>query len=160
MAIGLAAGRPFSDSLREDLLQLQQGDVLLLYTDGLTEAVKDEEAYGEARLYASMLTHLERQPQAMIDASAEDVSRWAGGPVGDDVTLLTLTADAVPARTPSEPGLAPSGAASSARVRPPSAVFVAQEAEPEVDTPEAVAEDQGSGSQPSETGEIQAQAAT
>ncbi len=148
MAIGLAAGRPFVDTLREEHLQLQQGDIMLLYTDGLTEALKGEEAYGEARLYASMLTHLDRQPQAMVDAIAEDVSRWAGGPAGDDITQLTISADAVPARTPSDHGLT---------------ISTTVEAE---QSAVAASEDSGADSasadisQPSDSGEIQAPAAT
>jgi serine phosphatase RsbU (regulator of sigma subunit) len=93
MAIGLSQGAIFSQTLREERFTLQPGDVLLQYTDGLVEAMgSDERQYGEARLCASILTYLELAPQQLVDGIAADVSRWANGPVGDDLTILTLAA--------------------------------------------------------------------
>lgn len=101
MAIGLAPGRVFSATLREDTLDLMPGDVLVQYTDGLTEAMSpDERPYGEARLYGSVLAHIEESPQALVDGIAEDVSRFANGPVGDDITILALIALAPRAAEP------------------------------------------------------------
>jgi sigma-B regulation protein RsbU (phosphoserine phosphatase) len=66
--------------------------VLLLYTDGITEAMDPAGAlYGGARLTAL----LERSPpasaQAAIDLVADDVRSFAAGAEqADDITLLAL----------------------------------------------------------------------
>ncbi len=152
MAIGLATGRIFSQSLREERLMLQPGDVLLHYTDGLTEAMRpDETAYGEARLYASLLGHIESGTQQLADAIAQDVSDWAGGPVGDDVTVLVLEA-LTESQVAGELPAPMSVQGMSVAVEP---LEVDQETEVDIVGPEA-ADDH----EPSETGELEAPAAT
>jgi len=112
MAIGLASGAMFAATLREEIIALQPGDVLLQYTDGLIEAVgSDDSQFGEARLCGSILNHLEMEPQKLVDGIAADVSRWANGPVGDDLTILTLavTAPSLTETTPSTGSYTQSG---------------------------------------------------
>ncbi len=73
--------------------QLAPGDVLLLYTDGVTEAFDAaEQAYGEARLEAT-LTNLDKDADsgtviAAVVKSVEDFA--AGAPQSDDTTMLAL----------------------------------------------------------------------
>lgn len=101
MAIGLAHGRLFAATLREERFALTPGDVLIQYTDGLTEAQDgNEREYGDARLCGSVLTHLEEGAQRLVDGIAEDVSRFAGGPAGDDIAILALAAIAPRAAQP------------------------------------------------------------
>ncbi len=75
-------------------------DVMMLYTDGLTEAAdaRDEE-YGEARLKSSALSHRLRPLDEMARRIAEDLDRFTDGvPYGDDRTLVLLrrTAETTP----------------------------------------------------------------
>lgn len=155
MAIGLATGPIFAQTLREERLTLQEGDVLLHYTDGLTEAVSPEgEAYGEGRLYASLLAHFESPPQQFVDAIAEDVSRFSHGPVGDDITILCLAALVSPEPSRDEGGSTatppPAGAARPA---------TGPEAAPEASAAPGLTPDPDlHDDQPSETGEIEAPA--
>lgn len=66
MVIGVIPGEQYS--MQE--MQLQVGDVLLAYTDGITDAVNFEnKRFGKQRLLESALSMLEEQP----DASANDV---------------------------------------------------------------------------------------
>jgi hypothetical protein len=91
MAIGLAAGPIFAGSMHADMMHLQPGDVLLQYTDGLTEAMDSEsQEFGESRLYASLFTHLSKPGQELVDAIGEDVVAHVKGQLDDDLTIFAL----------------------------------------------------------------------
>ena len=76
----------------EEALQLQQGDTLLLYTDGVTEAVDpDYNEYGEERLEALLKNSSQVDCQQLIDAVKADVKVFANGAEqSDDITLLAI----------------------------------------------------------------------
>lgn len=73
-------------------LQLKQGDTILLYTDGVTEATSRlEELYGEDRLLQTVEGSAGRVPKALIQCVWEDVQRFQEGMEQfDDVTILAL----------------------------------------------------------------------
>jgi len=75
-------------------LRLASGDVLLLYTDGLTEArAPDHEMYGEERLRASFDEHARRGHGAeiILGGVIGDLDRFRGDrPLEDDITALVL----------------------------------------------------------------------
>ena len=70
-------------------LHLEKGDMMFLYTDGLSEACRDDDEYGVERV-----THLVRQaarrPAEMIAACLDDLRAFVNGPVLDDLTLLAI----------------------------------------------------------------------
>lgn len=69
--------------------QLVPGDLLLLYTDGVTEsfdAMKEE--FGEAKLVESLRRHARVSPRECIGAIVEDVKRHNPNEQQDDVTLI------------------------------------------------------------------------
>lgn len=80
---------------RERSVELREGDTLLIYSDGVTEARREGEAtgdeeFGDARLAASLCQHA-RQPLAGLPASIlEDVKAFAGPEPQDDRTLVAL----------------------------------------------------------------------
>lgn len=77
---------------REHVLQIQSGDTLLLYTDGITEAMNTtRHLFGEPRLEASLKAHrLDTLPK-LIEAVTDDVAHFSEGrEQTDDVTLLCL----------------------------------------------------------------------
>ena len=76
----------------EEALQLQHGDTLLLYTDGVTEAVDpDYNEYGEERLEALLKNTSQVDCQQLIDAVKADVKVFANGAEqSDDITLLAI----------------------------------------------------------------------
>jgi serine phosphatase RsbU (regulator of sigma subunit) len=91
IAIGLVDGVVFKQSLKPEIVGLQPGDVLLQYTDGLTEALDAQEVeFGDARLYGSFLTHLELPMQELVDRIAKDVNQHAKGNLNDDLTIIAL----------------------------------------------------------------------
>ena len=76
----------------EDSLWLEHGDTLLLFTDGVTEAVNaDVKEYGEARLVAQLKKCSKIGCQQMIDTIKADVDAFVGdAEQSDDITLLAI----------------------------------------------------------------------
>ena len=66
------------------------GDVLLIYTDGISEAApgEDAEEFGEDRLVASMKSHCCKPAQETLDGVIADVQRFSQGEQADDMTLI------------------------------------------------------------------------
>ncbi len=77
---------------RKNELQLEAGDVIYLYTDGVTEATNPEnELYGEERLLGVLNKNASADPKAVCDAVKADVDAFAGeAPQFDDITMLTI----------------------------------------------------------------------
>ncbi len=75
---------------RRETIALEPGDLLVVFTDGVTEAVNaGGDQYGEEALGAMVTSVLDRSPAAILDAIVEDVRRHAGeAPQADDITLI------------------------------------------------------------------------
>ncbi len=78
--------------LGETRIALHPGDVAVLYTDGITEAMNvHREQYGLDRLYQILIQHRDRQANAIRQAIISDLMRHiAQQAVLDDITLLVL----------------------------------------------------------------------
>jgi phosphoserine phosphatase RsbU/P len=74
-------------------VQLLQGDRLVLYTDGVTEAFNPaEELYGAHRLADEVHIHGGGTPAALVEHICQSVTNFAGtAPQSDDITLTVLT---------------------------------------------------------------------
>lgn len=74
-------------------VQLEAGDTLLLYTDGLTEAMNiSDELYGEDRVLAALAGKPEMSAQDLIAYLKESVAAFVGeAEQSDDITMLALT---------------------------------------------------------------------
>jgi sigma-B regulation protein RsbU (phosphoserine phosphatase) len=77
---------------RQATMKLGEGDVLYLYTDGVTEATNgDNEQYGEERLLSIVNQHKEDTPQELLPTIKADIDRFVGdAPQFDDITMLGL----------------------------------------------------------------------
>jgi len=77
---------------RKNELQLMPGDMLYLYTDGVTEATDAaNQLYGEYRLFDLLNKHGELQPQPLCENIITDVDKFTGeAPQFDDITMLCL----------------------------------------------------------------------
>ena len=88
LGVGLSASR-FRAALELSEGVLEPGDCLVFYTDGLSEAqAPDGRFYGEDRLAAVLAGPVEDVQAAIL---ADVVAFTAGHPLGDDLTLLTLS---------------------------------------------------------------------
>jgi serine phosphatase RsbU (regulator of sigma subunit)/uncharacterized glyoxalase superfamily protein PhnB len=68
---------------------LSNGDVLALYTDGITEAFNSaEEEFGEQRLTELLRQHRELTAQAMLTAILDEVQQFSAHKQNDDITLI------------------------------------------------------------------------
>ncbi len=76
--------------IEQKRLQLEPGDYVILYTDGVTDAVNEAmEAYGRERFYARIRALWGLSAADMAEAIHEDVRRWKGqAPRYDDFTLV------------------------------------------------------------------------
>jgi sigma-B regulation protein RsbU (phosphoserine phosphatase) len=93
MTNGLALGVLDDFNFESKKIKLEKGDQLLLYTDGVIEALNLEQtAYGEMK-FKSFLSHNLNLPiETIIKKSFTDVNDFVGSaPQSDDITLLGIT---------------------------------------------------------------------
>ncbi|MEW6365880.1 MAG: SpoIIE family protein phosphatase [Acidobacteriota bacterium] len=69
-------------------IQLASGDLLAVYSDGVTEATRDEEEFGEERLIDALLAHRDRPVSDITTAVLAGVQQFSAGTQSDDLTLL------------------------------------------------------------------------
>ena len=88
----IVAGAIDDYEFTEDTLQLEKGDTLLLFTDGVTEAIdKDEKDYGDERLRKLLGQCSKLSCQEIVDKVKADVKAFVGeAEQSDDITLLAL----------------------------------------------------------------------
>ncbi|WP_292522113.1 SpoIIE family protein phosphatase [Methanoculleus sp.] len=77
---------------REETVSLESGDLLLLYTDGVTEAINpDEVQFGEERLIETVMGWRDLSPAEIIDRVRDAVTEFSGDePQFDDMTLMVI----------------------------------------------------------------------
>jgi len=84
--IGAFSGMDFDESE----LQIDLDEVLFLYTDGLIEARRGDELFGEERLFEQLAGMKYRTPAEMIRLVIEEVLGFADGRLNDDLAVLAL----------------------------------------------------------------------
>ena len=89
---GIALGVIPEVNLREETIALGAGDVLALYTDGVTEALNDqEEEFGVPRLEQVIRANLARPADEIVEAIQQALEVYTGDVLPfDDVTLVVL----------------------------------------------------------------------
>lgn len=66
------------------------GDVLLLYTDGLTEARNGDDFYGEERLYGLLPTMRDGGTDGVVEGVLSHVLEFSDGRLRDDLAVLAI----------------------------------------------------------------------
>ena len=84
----LGVFEPFT--YQESAIRLEKGDVLVLYTDGVSEAMNaNREPFGTERIVDLILRHGAASPKELLDALMDAVRQFSGdAPQHDDMTLL------------------------------------------------------------------------
>lgn len=92
MALGMVPDDFFASTINDHIESFAGGDVLVLYTDGLTEAPNDEgKEFSGARLADVTRSTANRPAREINDAILEGVQKFTGDvPQRDDFTLVTL----------------------------------------------------------------------
>ncbi|HEY0323947.1 MAG TPA: SpoIIE family protein phosphatase [Pyrinomonadaceae bacterium] len=89
---GLPLGIMPETSYREGHTKLQPGDVLVAYSDGVSEAYNPQgEEFGAQRLYETIARNLDASASGIRDRIEAALSKWAQGtPAADDITLVIV----------------------------------------------------------------------
>ena len=87
----MLAGLP-ETQYRNNVITVDAGDMLFLYTDGVTEAANPKlELYGEQRLLECLEANYELEPAELIRAVRADIDAFAAGMEQyDDITMVVL----------------------------------------------------------------------
>ena len=91
---GLILGILEDAGYREGMVEVEEGDLIVFYTDGVTEeALDDDEQFGEDRLMEVVNRCREMGAAEIVDAVHSEVVRFAGRDrFADDFTLIVLRA--------------------------------------------------------------------
>jgi sigma-B regulation protein RsbU (phosphoserine phosphatase) len=89
---GFIVGKIPNTDFETKKVQLQKGETLFLYTDGVTEAMDaDMNLYEESRLVSYLQGTSGSSIKEVIDGSLLDVKKYANGaPQSDDITVLAI----------------------------------------------------------------------
>jgi phosphoserine phosphatase RsbU/P len=97
MVLGLKFdnGEKFRAVLDEVTMPLETGDIFLLFTDGLSEAMgPDDEMFGEGRLASIIEEHADLPFEELRERILREVKAFVGEPgPHDDITLILLRVD-------------------------------------------------------------------
>ncbi len=95
MGLGLSGTEQFASSLKEEEVQLEPGDVMVLYTDGITEAkTRSGDEFGTDRL-AHIVEQLQHESvETIMTSIVKTVKEYTGaGEAEDDMTVMVLRWD-------------------------------------------------------------------
>lgn len=86
--VGILAGSDYE----EDEYEMQRGDLLLVFSDGVMDASNDEdEYYSEERLADFVLKNRDQKPKEIVDMVCKDIKSFTGDAAQfDDITLMII----------------------------------------------------------------------
>lgn len=87
-ALALIEGSTYA----KHVVDLGPRDVIVFYTDGVTDAGSGKDRLGQERLMQLLQTHGTRPLDDLIDSVVETAREFAGGVLGDDAALLAIRA--------------------------------------------------------------------
>ena len=85
--------------LHDQSVTLRPGEALVLYTDGVIEAARGRELYGEDRLRQIIAAHRHDTAQELANAVAGAAVSFQGDHTRDDIAVVVLRAPGAPAST-------------------------------------------------------------
>ena len=92
IALGFDKGTVFDNHVKEVEVQLEPGDRVVTYTDGVNEAMNDDsEEFGDDRFHELIKAHGTKTSQEFVQALVAALDRHRGhADQSDDITIVTL----------------------------------------------------------------------
>ncbi len=99
-AVGLVSGNILRRALRPVTIALEPGDRVVLWTDGLTEAINSESVeFGDFRAMGAVVGTLDLPCEETLSQVVAEARSWCKGNIGDDLTVLVLEVTPEPEET-------------------------------------------------------------
>jgi len=97
-AVGIVPTETFCKKVETVEFSLGRGDRVLLYTDGITEAVDSlDEEFGTERLYEFLREHAQLTSEQFVESLIQEVKLFTQGhPLQDDLTVVSLALPVAP----------------------------------------------------------------
>src|SRR4051812_19414548 len=94
-------GEMFEKLLQEETIALRDGDLYLFFTDGISEAMNaHDDCFGENRLGLLVETHAHLPSEELRERVLREIAAFVGdAPQHDDMTMILLKVDELPAST-------------------------------------------------------------
>lgn len=92
LGLGLTRELSFDDNIKEVQLSLAEGDILVLYTDGVVEALNEaHQFYGDKRLSNQLKNQQAKSSLEILEVLSNDVSTFIGSAKQhDDMTIMVI----------------------------------------------------------------------
>ena len=92
IALGFDKGPIFERTVKEEKIQLNPGDRIVMYTDGVVEAMSpDQKEFGEDRFHRLVQENGGKTSNQFINIVVEQLEAWrADGQQSDDITITTF----------------------------------------------------------------------
>jgi len=92
IGIGLDSGEIFNKTLEEKQVKLNKGDIFIVYTDGLSEAMNsNKEEYGNERLRQILVENADKSVSELKEIIIDSILMFLDGQnLSDDLTLLLI----------------------------------------------------------------------
>ncbi len=92
IALGFDGGPIFDRTLQETVTKLEPGDCVVMYTDGVVEAMDPKgDEYGDDRFYAFVKEHARMRSRDLVQATIKDLDAHKGtADQHDDITIVTF----------------------------------------------------------------------
>jgi serine phosphatase RsbU (regulator of sigma subunit) len=92
IGLGMAAGDTFLKNTMEETISLNKGDILIMFTDGVVEAVDQHHSfYGDHRLHQLVRKNCELCSEELMQVILKDLEKFSEGVnQHDDMTMLII----------------------------------------------------------------------
>lgn len=92
LGITLPDGISFEENLKGESIRLKRDDMLVIYTDGITEAMdRRKRQYGMPRFLEFIRNHSDLSPDEFVEMFSDDLKTFCGGAEqNDDITMVVI----------------------------------------------------------------------
>jgi sigma-B regulation protein RsbU (phosphoserine phosphatase) len=95
LGLKIDSGETFERLLAEQTIRLHDGDLYLLFTDGISEAMNEaDDCFGDERLGQILEDHPDLPSEELRERVLREIAAFVGGaPQHDDMTMILLKID-------------------------------------------------------------------